>query len=103
MRICTFFGALDVKINIIHSHDVLLNREDKDISKEFTKIMERKYNIFTNCQAEKISKNKDDTYQIICKSDSGDTVEISSESILVAVGRRPNTDTLSMESTGVDG
>jgi len=96
-----FFGSLGTEINIIHRHDTLLNKEDKDVSKKFTEMIEKKFNFFRNYDTKKITKNNDH-YVINADSESGDNLEIYSEDVLITVGRVPNTDTLEVEKTGVN-
>lgn len=94
-----FFGTLGVKINLIHKHKLLLNHEDIDISKKFTDIVNKKYNVFTNFSLKEIIQNNGEC--IVKGSNSNEIMKISSEKILVCVGRIPNTDTLALEKTGV--
>ncbi|MDX1596761.1 MAG: dihydrolipoyl dehydrogenase, partial [Nitrosopumilaceae archaeon] len=96
-----FFGTLGTEINIIHTHDNLLNKEDKDVSESFTKIMKKKYNIFPSYYTKKISKENDE-YTIYAESKSGDILEIKSEQLLITIGRIPNTDSLQVEKSGIE-
>lgn len=96
-----FFGSLGTEINIIHRHDNLLNKEDKDISKKFTEIAQKKYNFFPSYNTKKITKNNGE-YTIQAESQSGDILEIKSDDLLITTGRIPNTDKLEVEKTGVE-
>ncbi len=96
-----FFGSLGTEINIIHRHDTLLNKEDKDISKKFTEILQKKFNFFPNYDTKKITKNNEE-YTITAESESGDILEIKSEDLLITTGRVPNTDVLDVKKTGVE-
>ena len=96
-----FFGTLGTEINIIHTHNKLLNKEDKDISETFTKTMKKQYNVFLTYSTKKISE-KNGIYKIKAESESGDVLEIKSEELLVAIGRVPNTDILDVEKTDIE-
>lgn len=51
-----FFGMMGSKVNIIHSHDLLLNHEDEDVAKKFTEIISKRYDVFLNYRTTKICK-----------------------------------------------
>lgn len=96
-----FFGSLGTEVNIIHTHDDLLNHEDEQVSKKFTEIMKQRFNVFTNYNTKKVIK-KNGRYSVSAESDSGNVLEVTSEDILITVGRVPNTDLLNIEKSGVD-
>lgn len=95
-----FYGSLGTKINIIHRHDALVNREDGEIAQRLTDIFKQKYNIYTGYEPAKVSK-KGAEFEVTVKSRSGDVKTLKSDALLVAVGVRPNSDTLKLEKTGV--
>jgi mycothione reductase len=100
-----FFGALGTEINIIQRRDVLIPDEDEEISKKFTEIFSKKYNIYLDCETESVS-NKDDgdsrsKFHVLAKNSSGKHIELESDELLIAAGRIPNSDTLDLEKTGV--
>src|SRR5919202_5341764 len=51
-----FFGTLGTKINIIQRREVLIPQEDEDISKRFTEIFSKKYNVLLGYEAEFVTK-----------------------------------------------
>src|SRR3989338_7121780 len=51
-----FYGALGTKINIVQRKDVLIPNEDGEIAEEFTKVFSKKYDVFLNSDAIKVSK-----------------------------------------------
>jgi mycothione reductase len=95
-----FFGALGTKINIIQRRAILLPREDEDVSQRFTQVFSKKYNVYTGCDTTSISK-KGGEFLATIKKPSGETETLVSDQLLVATGRTPNTDTLSLDKTGV--
>lgn len=94
-----FFGSLDTKINIIQRRDVLLRKEDEDVSKKFTEIFSKKYNVYTGYNPVLVRKEKG-IFRVVATGSSGE-VELESDQLLVASGRTPNTDTLDLGKTGV--
>ena len=44
----------------------------------------------------------EDGHRVHAETESGETITVDSEEVLVALGRRPNTDSLNLESAGID-
>lgn len=95
-----FFGALGTKVNIVQRRDVLLPNEDEEVSKKFTEVFSKKYNVYTGYQTSQVRK-ENKTFHVLTKDSSGKSMDIESDQLLVATGRTPNTDTLDLERTGV--
>ncbi len=104
-----FFGSLGTKINIIQRNDLLIPNEDTDISTRVTDIFSKKYNIYLGYNAElvfydskdKNGLNKTKIINVIAKNKFGNYVKVSSDQLLIAIGRIPNSDLLSIEKSGV--
>jgi mycothione reductase len=104
-----FFGSLGTKINIIQRNDLLIPNEDIDISTRVTDIFSKKYNIYLGYNAELVfydSKdkngfNKTKIINVIAKNKFGNYVKVSSDQLLIAIGRIPNSDLLSIKKSGV--
>ena len=97
-----FFGSLGTKINIIHRGKYLLPHEDEEISKKFTEIFSKKYNVYLDCTPNEINKRNGNFVVSIKKSDSNRNLEIESDQLLVAAGRIPNSDSLNLPMTGIE-
>ena len=104
-----FFGSLGTKINIIQRNDLLIPQEDTDISTRISDIFSKRYNIYLGYNAEEVSydsketngKNKTEIINVIAKNKFGDSVKLSSDQLLIATGRIPNSDMLNIEKSGV--
>ena len=104
-----FFGSLGTKINIIQRNDLLIPNEDTDISTRVTDIFSKKYNVYLGYNAELVfydSKDKNSLHNtkiinVIAKNKFGNYVKVSSDQLLIAIGRIPNSDLLSIEKSGV--
>ena len=104
-----FFGSLGTEINIVQLGDALIPKEDEEISKKFTEVFSKKYNVYLGYETESVSKRKrnsdndaDSIFQIIAKnSDGRKSLELDSDQLLLAVGRIPNSDILDIEKAGV--
>ncbi len=97
-----FFGSLGTKINIIHHSKYLLPKEDEEISKKFTEVFSKKYNLYLDCTPDLVT-NKNSNFVVSLRgSDSNKYQEIESDKLLIAAGRMPNSDSLDLSKTGVE-
>lgn len=96
-----FFGSLGTKINIIQRRDVLVPREDKEVSRLLTQIFSNRYNTYLGYDVESITKEDNLFHVTATRKSSGEQVEIESDQLLIATSRTPNSDTLDLERTGV--
>ena len=104
-----FFGSLGTEIHIVQSNEVLIPNEDKDVSRKFTEIFSKKYNVHLGYTAEYVLRNKDNggdgpskSLKVVAKNSSGKTLEIDSDQVLISIGRIANTDELNLDSTGIE-
>jgi len=86
-----FFHEMGVEVTVVERGDALLKRTDKDISEKFTEIAEERYNVVLGASAKEIRQED----RKIVELDNGDIIE--TDQILMATGRRPNTDKLDLE------
>src|SRR5919202_930598 len=109
-----FFGALGTKINIIQTREVLIPDEDEEISRKFTEILSKKYNVYLGYDTTFVSKespkakniasnnnNNSSKFHVIAKNSSGKQIDLESDELLIAAERIPNSDRLDLEKTGV--
>jgi mycothione reductase len=97
-----FYGSLGTEINIIQIEEVLIPKEDKEISHKFTEVFSKKYNVYLGYDVELVSKDDSNIFHIVTKNKfSGKKLELNSEQLLIAVGRVPNSDSLDIIKTDV--
>lgn len=94
-----FYGALGTEITILVRGETMINNEDEEIAQWFTKEFSKKYEILFKTEAETFSYS-DNKFTIKLKGEAGK--KIIADQLLVAVGRKPNTDILNVEATGVN-
>ncbi|MEM2124767.1 MAG: dihydrolipoyl dehydrogenase [Candidatus Methanosuratincola sp.] len=96
-----FFGSLGAEVYIIHRKEFLLNNEDEEVARAFTSIASKKYRVFTS--SEPISVRREgNAYKILVKDlRTSSIMNVSSDQLLVAAGRVPNSDLLDLTKTGV--
>ena len=87
------FGSV---VSIIQDGEVFLPREDEDIAQAIRSSLESKgVNIITGAQITKIEE------AVVYYESNKETKTLESEAILLATGRRPNTDELGCENAGI--
>ncbi|WP_408960492.1 dihydrolipoyl dehydrogenase family protein [Natrinema sp. 74] len=95
------YGTLGSDVTIIGRSDDLLPREDTDVRETFTDIYERRYDVHTGHEATAVSQDgKEITVE--AETDEGDRLEVTGDELLMATGRRPNSDTLRVEEAGIE-
>lgn len=81
--------------------NTLTPREDEEVSKKFTEVFSKKYNVYLGHVTESVVKKKG-VFQVSArKADSENMLELESDQLLVAVGRIPNSDTLDLAKAAV--
>lgn len=96
-----FYGTLGTEITIIGRGDHLLPDEDEDVSETVTGVFEERYTVHTGFSATRV-ESADGKITVTAENDDGEEVEATGDELLVAAGRRPNTDTLDVEAASID-
>ena len=95
-----FFGALGTEVTIIQRGPSLVQQEDRDISRRFTEVFQRRFRLLLNAHVIEASTRGDEISIVVSRD--GDTEAIGCDSLLIAAGRIPNADLLDVETTGVE-
>jgi pyruvate/2-oxoglutarate dehydrogenase complex dihydrolipoamide dehydrogenase (E3) component len=94
------FRRFGSRVTIVQSGAQLLSREDADVAEGVTKILrEDGIEILLNARATKVSEASGKIQLEVSSDGRSSTVEGSQ--LLVAVGRKPNSDTLNLSAAGV--
>lgn len=93
-----FYGALGTKITILVRGERMLGNEDEEIADWFTKEFSQKYDILFNTETESVSYS-DNKFTIKLKGNGNN--KIHADQLLVAIGRKPNTDILDVKAAGI--
>ena len=95
-----FFGSLGTDVTIIHRGPFLLRAEDEQIARRFTEVYQRKFNLLLEAQISRADlKGKDIVLEVVS---NGRSMSLSTDALLLATGRIPNTDLLEVANTGVE-
>ncbi len=102
-EMASVFGRLGSQITILEYADRLIPGMDGAMGKELAKVLKRELNaeILLNHKVTgaKVTKTK---VTVTAEDKKGETVEISGDTCLMAVGRRPFTDRLGLENIGIE-
>ena len=91
------FGS---EVSIVEDGPRLVSREDEDVSAAITDILAREgITVLPGAKCLRINKQGDD---IVMTVDCGGTSELRGSHLLIATGRRPNTDDLGLDRAGVE-
>ena len=94
------FFDLGSKVTVIESMDRVMNGFEKDLIKPVLNAAKKKnIEIITEAKATSYKKDKDNL--VLSYEKDGKTNELETEKIAVMVGRRPNTEELSLSMAGV--
>jgi mycothione reductase len=97
-----FFSSMGTDVTILgRSQEVLIN-EDPEIRKLITKVVSKYMNVLTNHEVVRVEK-KNGLKQVTARNLIDEKlIKFEAEEILVAAGRRSNSDLLKLEKTGVE-
>jgi mycothione reductase len=94
------FGALGTAVTIIQRGDRLLARHDADVSARFTDLYRERFDLRLNSVATRASTT-DKGVRLDLSTPTGPE-HVEADVLLVAAGRRPNSDTLDVAAGGIE-
>jgi dihydrolipoamide dehydrogenase len=98
----SMFHRFGSKVTLLEMLPRIVPVEDEEVSKELARVFKKAgIRVETGARAENIRRTKGGVEATVTLS-SGKVEEIAAEKVLVAVGRRPVTDSLGLESTRVE-
>lgn len=94
------FSKLGSQVTIVEMMGQLMGREDADVTEHMTnKFTKEGIQVLTNHKAVKF-ENRDGQRVLHCESEAG-AVEIDFDEVIIAVGRKPNTDQMDLQKHGI--
>lgn len=97
-----FYNSVGTEVTIVEYLDGLVPREDKDISKELTKIFKKKgINVITNSSVEFVDTSGNGCKVVIKNNKDNAETQIECDVVLSAVGVSPNVENIGLEETGI--
>ena len=101
MELAQFFSRIGVKVSVIQRSAHILSQVDQDLAMPVeTKLQEEGMTIYTNTSIEKVTRSSDGQKTVEFMHD-GQPQQITASTILQALGRRPNIDSLHLDTAQV--
>ncbi|MGB6457136.1 MAG: mycothione reductase [Streptosporangiaceae bacterium] len=94
------FGSLGTAMTIVERGEHLLSRHDKDIRERFTDHYSERFDLRLNSTVQRVSPSGTGVHLDLA-TPSGPQ-QVQAEVLLVATGRRPNSDVLDVAAAGID-
>ncbi|MBS0013811.1 MAG: FAD-dependent oxidoreductase [Desulfobacterales bacterium] len=96
------FSRLGTQVTIIEGADQILGKEDKDLADELKGLLASP-NLTLHLNSKILSaKDSGGKKEVVFENASGEEKQVQAETLLVAAGRTPNIEGLSLEKAGVD-
>ena len=102
MEFASIYADFGAAVTVIDSSSEFLPNEDRDIAKEVKKVLEAKDITFATGSKVASIKNRDGGVAVSFENSSGKNEEVFGNAVLLATGRKPNTDGLGLENTSVE-
>lgn len=95
------YSRLGASVSVVEYMDSILPTMDKSLGKELTKVLKKQgFKFYTGHQVKEVSR-QGEVVTVKATNAKGEDVVLEGDYCLVAVGRRPYTDGLNLEATGV--
>lgn len=96
----SLLNDLGVKVEMVEYADRILPLEDRDVSKEMTRLLKkRKINLYTGAKVLPETMVKENGKVTIQADKNGQTIELQANKILVSVGRSANVENIGLNNT----
>ena len=102
MEFAFIFNSFGTKVTVVEFMDRLLPNLDQDVSEEIQNIAEaRGINIYTDSKVEEILQDESNKC-IVAFTNNDDKKYLTTNKVLVSIGRRPYLDNLGIEKLGIE-
>ena len=103
VEFASIYGAFGTQVTIVQDGDVFLPREDAEIADAVLKTLEkRNIQVLKNAAVKEVRQTEGYAEVLLEMKTSGESKELLADAVLVATGRRPNTQGLHLEKAGVE-
>src|SRR5438552_12497741 len=100
VEFASIYRSFGCEVTILEMLPRLVPIEDEEISKELARVFRKRgINFYTGAKVEKVEKTKAGIY--VAFSADGKQQKIDADKILIAVGRKPNTENVGVETTRI--
>ena len=95
-----YFESMGTDVTIVEMMDTLVPREDAEVAATFTEIAAGRHAVHTGHRVTAVEETADG-HAVHAETEAGEELTVAGEEVLVALGRRPNSDTLDLDHTDV--
>jgi mycothione reductase len=95
------FSAFGTDVTVVGRKARVLQYEDDEVSQRFTELLGRRVRLRLETTVEQVSTDPDGRIRVLLDT-AGERQELVAETLLIATGRTPNSDTLDLGATGVE-
>ncbi|EMA51324.1 dihydrolipoamide dehydrogenase [Halococcus morrhuae DSM 1307] len=96
-----FFGSFGTDVALVEMEDSLVPREDSEVADAFTEIARERHDVYTGHRVTGVDES-DGEIVVNAESEDGDEIDVAGDELLVALGRRPNTDSIGLDETTIE-
>lgn len=102
LEFADMFAKFGSKVTVLDNQESFLPKEDEDISKEVFKVLtEKSIQIISNVLVEKLEDIDSDSIRAWFLQ-NGQRKSINANAVLIATGRKPNTEGLNLQAAGIE-
>lgn len=102
LEIGSVWSRLGAKVTVVEFLDRILPGTDDEVAKQFQRILQKQgFEFHLGSKVTKVETGKKGTTVTVEPSAGGEAKTLSADIVLVAIGRRPNTDGLTLDKVGV--
>ncbi|EOU1890153.1 FAD-dependent oxidoreductase [Clostridium perfringens] len=101
LEFASIYASFGSKVTVIEDFDRIAGREDEDISKSIKEILEKKGIEFLLGSKVKSFEEIHGEVEVSYENSLGELNKIKGDAVLIAIGRKPNTEELNLEAAGV--
>jgi mycothione reductase len=94
------FESLGTDVTVVEMMDSLVPREDPEVAEAFTDIARERHEVYTGHRVTAVEGGP--TKTVHAETEAGDELAVEADEVLVALGRRPNSDSLTLDAAGIE-
>ncbi|WP_342513535.1 FAD-dependent oxidoreductase [Sporosarcina sp. FSL K6-1522] len=102
LEFASIYANFGSEVTVIDSSAVFLRNEDRDIAEAVKKVLEAKNITFVVDSKVQSIANRDGGVVVAYQSGDSQQAEVSGDALLLATGRKPNTEGLGLENTSIE-
>lgn len=96
------FNRLGTRVSVVDMADQILTKEDRDMAEVVRlRMAEEGVRFYLGCMIESV-RDLGNQREVTIQTPAGETIQLTGETILVSLGRRPNTTNLGLAEIGVE-